>query len=229
MRAYFCFPDSAVPAVAGELGNGGWEVFFFPQADEALRRALAGSPCAAVFPVSADAASREQFRRAAEACRDKDIAVAAITEGQEGAPGTLELRLACFEDGADDVLPAGMNPAEAAARLKAALRRISACAPQEVLKAGAIELDPGARTASCAGTELRLTSKEFDLLKFLMSFPGRVHPRNELISKVWGYNYLGTARTVDVHVTRLRNKLGAEGWRINTVHCDGYRFIAAGP
>lgn len=229
MRAYFCVPENAVPAVAGELGNNGWEVFFFPQPEEALRRALAGSPCVAAFAVSGDEASREQLRRAAEACKEKDIAVAALPDGQDGAPGALELRLACFEDGADEVLPSGMSPLEAAARLKAALRRLSSCAPQELLKAGAVELDPEARVASSGGAELRLTSKEFDLLKFLMSFPGRVHPRNELINKVWGYNYLGTARTVDVHVTRLRNKLGAEGWRINTVHCDGYRFIAVGP
>jgi two-component system, OmpR family, alkaline phosphatase synthesis response regulator PhoP len=93
------------------------------------------------------------------------------------------------------------------------------------LRAGEIELDPARRSVTCAGEPVELTFVEFELLRFLLAHADRVFTREALLARVWGYAYYGGARTVDVHVRRLRAKLGEEHANlIQTVRSVGYRF-----
>lgn len=112
--------------------------------------------------------------------------------------------------GADDYVTKPFNILELKARIRALLRRSSmAAAPQEntVLRRGHICIDPERRSASKDGQNVELTMKEFDLIEFLMRNPGRVYSRESLLDLVWGYDYQGDTRTVDVHIRRLREKL----------------------
>jgi DNA-binding response OmpR family regulator len=131
--------------------------------------------------------------------------------------------------GVDDVILASAGPAEVEARLRlAAGRRGHAAAggTTGLIKAGELTIDPDTYAAKLKGRPLDLTYKEFELLKFLAQHPGRVFTRDQLLREVWGYDYFGGTRTVDVHVRRLRAKLGSEyDSMIGTVRQVGYKFV----
>lgn len=125
--------------------------------------------------------------------------------------------------GADDYLVKPFGLMEMASRVRAVLRR-SHRDEMKLLTAGTIEMDPIAHTAHVHGDELELTLKEYNLLHLFLEQPGRVFTREDLLSAVWGTEYAGETRTVDVHIATLRGKLGDEGRRIGTVRGVGYRF-----
>ena len=125
--------------------------------------------------------------------------------------------------GFDDVLLNTAGPAEVDARLRLALARVDAAAPAHVQASG-ITIDEQSYSARLHGRPLDLTYKEFQLLHFLATHPSRVFTREQLLSDVWGYDYFGGTRTVDVHVRRLRAKLGDAEQIIGTVRNVGYRF-----
>ena len=117
-----------------------------------------------------------------------------------------------FESGADDYVIKPFNILALKARVRALLRRASMSAAQEpaktsVLTRGHISVDTERRSAYKNGVAIELTMKEFDLIEFLMKNPGRVYSRENLLDLVWGYDYQGDTRTVDVHIRRLREKL----------------------
>ena len=130
--------------------------------------------------------------------------------------------------GADDVILHTAGPAEVEARLRLAIGRKASLAPatSDEIRSGDLAIDEATYTARLRGRALDLTFKEFELLKFLAQHPGRVFTRAQLLQEVWGYDYFGGTRTVDVHVRRLRAKLGAEHEAlIGTVRNVGYRFV----
>src|SRR5215468_2035247 len=136
------------------------------------------------------------------------------------------------EWGADDVVLCSAGPAELEARLRLAIGRQASAAPVALdeIRSGELFIDEATYTARLRARVLDLTFKEFELLKFLTQHPGRVFTRAHLLQEVWGYDYFGGTRTVDVHVRRLRAKLGAEHESlIGTVRNVGYRFVPLKP
>jgi DNA-binding response OmpR family regulator len=138
------------------------------------------------------------------------------------------LTVVTAEWGAADVVLADAGPAEVEARIRIAIERAAKGAveddPQEI-SAGELAIDASGYTARLRGRPIDLTYKEFELLKYLVQHPGRVFTRAQLLQEVWGYDYYGGTRTVDVHVRRLRAKLGPEHEQlIGTVRNVGYRF-----
>lgn len=130
----------------------------------------------------------------------------------------------------DDVLLDSAGPAELEARIRLAIGRLSQDVKDDAaaaeIRSGDIVIDEFAYTAKLRGRSLDLTFKEFELLKHLAQHPGRVFTRAQLLQDVWGYDYFGGTRTVDVHVRRLRAKLGVEHESlIGTVRNVGYRFV----
>ena len=132
--------------------------------------------------------------------------------------------------GVDDVLLDSAGPAEIETRLRLAIGRLAAAdddsGADAVIRGGDLVIEEGSYTARVRGRVLDLTYKEFELLKYLTQHPGRVFTRAQLLQEVWGYDYFGGTRTVDVHVRRLRAKLGNEHEAlIGTVRNVGYRFV----
>lgn len=135
------------------------------------------------------------------------------------------------EWGLTDVILESSSPAEIEARIRLAVGRqhieMSASAHGEI-RAGELAIDESSYSAKLRGRTLDLTFKEFELLKFLAQHPGRVFSREHLLQEVWGYDYFGGTRTVDVHVRRLRAKLGPENESlIGTVRNVGYRYVSS--
>ncbi|PRA80796.1 response regulator transcription factor [Microbacterium sp. MYb66] len=128
------------------------------------------------------------------------------------------------EWGIDDVLLVTAGPAEIDARLRLALARRDEVAEPARVQASGVTIDEQSYSAKLRGRPLDLTYKEFQLLHFLATHPSRVFTREQLLSEVWGYDYFGGTRTVDVHVRRLRAKLGDQEQIIGTVRNVGYRF-----
>ena len=124
-----------------------------------------------------------------------------------------------------DFLLAPPDPREAIARVKQALRRDSAPDADDLIRAGSLVINPSTYEVSLRGRRVNLRFKEYELLRLLASNPGRVYSREALLSSVWGYDYFGGTRTVDVHIRRLRSKIeNADHPLIETIWNVGYRF-----
>ena len=132
-------------------------------------------------------------------------------------------RVAGLEVGADDYVPKPFSPRELMARVRAVLRRTEPLSRDDVLQLQDVTLWRGAREVEVAGSRVDLTSKEFDLLAYFMENPGAVLSRELLLDRVWGMEYPGETRTVDVHVGQIRKKLGRPGL-IETVRGAGYKI-----
>jgi DNA-binding response OmpR family regulator len=135
--------------------------------------------------------------------------------------------------GVDDVILDTAGPAEVEARIRIALGNsvaelLAANPNAQEIRSGDVVIDERTYTAKLKGRVLDLTFKEFELLKYLAQHPGRVFTRSQLLQEIWGYDYFGGTRTVDVHIRRLRSKLGPEFEAIiGTVRNVGYRFTTA--
>ena len=135
-------------------------------------------------------------------------------------------KVVALDGGADDYLTKPFSLMELASRCRALLRRggMTAKPVTDTLSAGGITLSPSHREVTVDGREVKLTLREFDLLEYLMRKPGIVFSREALLQSVWGWDFDGGSRTVDVHVQTLRQKLGDRSDRIETVRGVGYRF-----
>jgi DNA-binding response OmpR family regulator len=133
-----------------------------------------------------------------------------------------------LELGADDYITKPFNPRELVARIRAVLRRLSANSVESADKirtVGDVTLDPISHEVMVGEKKLNLRNKEFDLLKMLMDHLNIVLSRDQLLELVWGYEYYGATRTVDVHVAHLRNKLADSDLQIETVWGKGYKLV----
>ncbi len=131
------------------------------------------------------------------------------------------------EWGFDDVVLASAGPGEVDARIRLLTTRAAKSSDDQMISTSGVTIDEVSYQAKVNGRALDLTFKEFELLRFLAGHPQRVFTREQLLSEVWGYDYFGGTRTVDVHVRRLRAKLGDMESLIGTVRNVGYRFTVA--
>ena len=128
--------------------------------------------------------------------------------------------------GADDYLTKPFGMMEMVSRIRAVLRRTSPKAAPPILRQGGITMDEGRHVVEADGTPITLTLKEYDLLRLFLENPGQVFTRDRLLSAVWGADYYGETRTVDVHIGTLRTKLGTAGDILQTVRGVGYKLEA---
>ena len=211
--------------VAYHLAKAGYRVSTAANGSDALRAAREERPDVVVLDLMLPGASGyevlQELRRMAET---RQVGVILLTSRRDEADRIRGLSL-----GADDYLTKPFSPAELALRVAALLRRLSAPAVEggSTLTAGGITIDRSAHRVTLHGEELPLTATEYRLLLTLVERRGRVQSRPQLLETVWEAQPDIQTRTVDMHVQRLRTKLGTEGDMIETVRGFGYRF--AGP
>ena len=202
--------------------EGGYAVTVAENGERALTEAEKAAPDAVLLDLNLPGMDglevcRQLRRRTATASVPIVMITARAGEGE---------RVTGLDEGADDYVTKPFSIKEVLARLRAVLRRASAT-EEEVLEDGGLHLDLAGREVRVDGATVTLTRKEFDLLADLLRHRGRVLTRERLLERVWGYDYPGETRTVDVHVRRLRQKLGAAmEARIETVVGVGYRYRA---
>ncbi len=206
------------------LSNAGFEVVAAMNAEEGLAQFNAKEPDLLVLDIMLPGGmdGRDICR---EVRKHSQIPVIMLS-----ARGSSLDKVLLLELGADDYLTKPFDPDELVARVRALLRRTASAQAQEPgrLVFGDLALDPDKREVLLAGTPVELTAKEFDILAMLAHNPGLVFSRAKLLEKIWGYDYFGDLRTVDVHVRHLREKLDEDSDSprfIATVWGVGYKFI----
>ena len=213
------FGEPVAPELARtlDLAGFGWKAVSSP--DDAAESEPPTGWAGAIIDCSVDATSPWAFARVLRKRDPGNPPVLALVSGTQLAD--LELRDELF----DDFCLSPFHPAELEARVRHLLWRIGGAARPELIEYRDLSLNLETYQASIAGRPLDLTYMEYELLKFLAQNPGKVFTREMLLNRVWGYEYYGGARTVDVHVRRLRAKLGEEhAGLIQTVRSVGYRF-----
>ena len=214
------FPAAPSPDLARTLDLAGFRWKAVGSVDEATKTEPQGGWAGAVISAEEDPESAWAFARA---LRKRDNPVNAVMLLVTGAQiSDLELR----DDLFDDFCLAPFHPRELEARLRHMFSRTSGTTTRaDLVEHSGLVLNLETYQASFNGNPLDLTFMEYELLKFLAQNPGKVFTREMLLSRVWGYEYYGGARTVDVHIRRLRAKLGEEHANlIQTVRSVGYRF-----
>ncbi len=208
--------------VVHHLKREGYQVSVAASGEEALRQVQASPPDLVLLDLMMPAMN------GLEVCRRlrQDPATASLPIVMLTAKGDEVDRVLGLELGADDYVVKPFSPKELLARVRAVLRRSLPAPGASPTTLGALTIDPGTHTVSVGDEVLALTPKEFDLLRALVEARGRVLSREFLLDRVWRYSRASEieSRTVDVHVRRLRVKLGPEGRRVLTVKSVGYRM-----
>ena len=203
------------------LQKEGFEVMMAARGDEALKMFKASPPNLILLDIMLPGMDGWQVCR--EVRKISNIPIIMLTAKDETFDKVLGLEL-----GADDYVAKPFDMKELVARIKAVSRRFQAAdAPEKELVFPGLTININQYTVMYMGKELEMPPKELELLYFLASHPGMVFTREQLLEQVWGYDYFGDSRTVDVHVKRLREKLteGEKlGWQIKTVWGVGYKF-----
>jgi two-component system alkaline phosphatase synthesis response regulator PhoP len=162
------------------------------------------------------------MKRLKSSAATKDIPIIMAT-----AKGTEYDKVRGLDLGADDYLAKPFGMMEMVSRIRAVLRRTASPVKASYLSVGGLELSPDEHNVTADGMPVTLTLKEFELLRTLMEHPGIVLTRDQLLTEIWGIDYDGETRTVDVHIRTLRQKLGACGSLIETVRGVGYRMVSS--
>jgi two-component system, OmpR family, alkaline phosphatase synthesis response regulator PhoP len=218
LQPVLVFPDPPVPLLAQTLDLAGYQWKAVANASVATQHEPADGWAGAVVCADDDAEGAFVIARALRN-RDAPTPILLLVTGAQ--LGELELR----EDLFDDFCLAPFHPRELEARVRHMFWRTGRGARPEVVEYGDLMLNLETYQAALNNRPLDLTYMEYELLKFFTTHPGKVFTRAQLLSRVWGYEYYGGARTVDVHVRRLRAKLGEEhAGLIQTVRSVGYRF-----
>ena len=205
------------------LVKEGFEVEMAERGDEALKKVLSSPPDLMLLDVMLPGMDGWQVLR--ETRKTSNVPIIMLTAKDETFDKVLGLEL-----GADDYIAKPFDMKELVARIKAVVRRYQSPEPAEPGKAltfPGLTVNINQYTVNYMGKELEMPPKELELLNFLASHPNQVFTREQLLEQVWGYDYFGDSRTVDVHVKRLREKLteGEKlGWQIKTVWGVGYKF-----
>jgi DNA-binding response OmpR family regulator len=223
MEPLLLYPDPPPPELAQALDLGGYPWKSVSDEVSAARSEPDDGWAGAIVVADQDAEGAFALCRA---LRKRDLPLEPLLLLVSGAQLThLELR----DDLYDDFCMSTFQPRELEARLKHLFWRTGRGTRPELIEYGELVLNLETYQAACDGRPLDLTYMEYELLKFLATHPNRVFSREALLSRVWGYDYYGGARTVDVHVRRVRAKLGQEhAARIKTVRSVGYRFERLG-
>jgi DNA-binding response OmpR family regulator len=211
-------PDPAPPELARTLDLGGFRWKAVAGIDDAAEHEPADGWAGVLVVLDDDTEDRWALCRAIRK-RDASTRILVLVPGTHIT--ALELRDELF----DDFIITPFHPVEMEARLRHLLARNPSEARAQLVEYSGLVLNLETYQASIDGRPLDLTYMEYELLKFLAHNPGKVFTREVLLSRVWGYEYYGGARTVDVHIRRLRAKLGEEyAGLIHTVRSVGYRF-----
>lgn len=201
----------------------GFEVAEAATGEEGLDRVRSIHPDVVVLDVRLP--GKDGFEVLTELRRTSSVYVLMLTARTEEVDRLLGLSL-----GADDYVIKPFSPREVSARIKALLRRSRSPegTSSELLQVGALRIDQGRRLVTLAGSAIDLTVLEFDLLATLASAPGRVFTRRQLLERVWGWDFFGDERVVDVHIRNLRQALGDDAQNpsvVATVRGVGYRLV----
>jgi len=202
------------------LTREGFEVEEATRGDDALKQFRAAAPNMILLDIMLPGMDGWQVCR--EVRKVSNIPIIMLTAKDETFDKVLGLEL-----GADDYIAKPFEPKELVARIKAVIRRYqSAEAPDRELVFPGLTINISHYTVNYMGRPVEMPPKELELLYFLASHPGAVFTREQLLEQVWGYDFFGDSRTVDVHIKRLREKLDGEnlGWNLKTVWGVGYKF-----
>jgi DNA-binding response OmpR family regulator len=219
MEPLLLFPDPAPPLLTQSLDLGGYPWKAAATAEDATRLEPEDGWAGAVVAADEDPEGAFALCRA---LRKRDVPLEPVLL-LVSPPQLADIELR--EDLFDDFCLTPLQPRELEARLKHLFWRTGRGTRPELVEYGSLVLNLETYQAGIGGRPLDLTYMEYELLKFLATHPGKVFTRETLLSRVWGYEYYGGARTVDVHIRRLRAKLGEEHANlISTVRSVGYRF-----
>jgi two-component system alkaline phosphatase synthesis response regulator PhoP len=210
---------SILKLVSAYLSPDGYEVYTAATGTEGLKTARTIKPDLIVLDLMLP--GMDGLEVLSQLRRESDVYVILLTARSEETDKIVGLSV-----GADDYVTKPFSPRELVARIKAGLRRLSSSSTAvdgEIFVFQHVRIDTGSRQVYLDGEPVELTAIEFDLLKALAKNRGRVLSREQLLENVWGYNYFGEMRVVDVHVGHIRQKLGGETY-IATVRGVGYRF-----
>ncbi len=218
--------DSIRRLVEVALQGNGYQARGFSSAAEALREMATDPPDVVIMDIMMEGMDGlEAVRRMREDKKLRDVPVIMLT-----AKDTEADKIVGLDSGADDYMTKPFSVLELCARVRAQLRRLRPADEEPapaVYEAGGLRLDDSRHQVMLNGNRLELTLKEYELLKVLMQHPDHVVTRSELLRQVWGIDYCGETRTLDMHIGTLRHKLGdpAENSQyIQTVRGVGYRF-----
>lgn len=219
---YYAEDDKSIrDLVVYTLRNTGFEAEGFADGSELMKATYDKQPELILLDIMMPGEDGiEILKKLRQSSRTKEIPIIMVT-----AKSTEYDRITGLDYGADDYISKPFGLMEMISRIKAVLRRSSFSSRYQELSVGKIHMDTRSHTVTSDGSEVSLTLKEFELLKILISSKGTVLTRDLILDKIWGYDFDGETRTVDVHIRTLRSKLGKSGDMIETVRGVGYRII----